>query len=101
MYVLFEDSGNFKAEKIFSDSDTTMQVDSASGKRSKIKKNSVLFTFEQTAPAELLEKAAAQIVETDYAKRFSDSGKPVSLLPVVFDYQDERAVIEWKELSTQ
>lgn len=59
MYVLFEDSGNFKAEKIFSDSDTTMQVESASGKRSKIKKNSVLFTFEQPAPAELLEKAQA------------------------------------------
>lgn len=59
MYVLFEDSGNFKAEKIFSDSDTTMQVESASGKRSKIKKNSVLFTFEQPGPAELLEKAQA------------------------------------------
>lgn len=57
MYVLYEDSGNFKAEKIFSESDSTMQVESASGKRSKIKKNIVLFSFEQPTPAEMLQQA--------------------------------------------
>ena len=46
MYVLYEDSGNFKAEKIFSQSDSTMQVESESGKRSKIKNASVLFSFD-------------------------------------------------------
>ncbi|MCX5591087.1 ribonuclease catalytic domain-containing protein [Alcaligenes endophyticus] len=59
MYVLFEDSSNFKAEKVFSESDSTMQVESASGKRSKIKKNAVLFHFEQPDPVTLLEKARA------------------------------------------
>ena len=59
MYVLYEDSGNFKAEKIFSQSDSTMQVESESGKRSKIKNASVLFSFEQPAPAALLEQAQA------------------------------------------
>ncbi len=59
MHVLYEDSGNFKAEKIFSESDTTMQVESASGKRSKIKKANVLFSFEQPVPAALLEQAQA------------------------------------------
>jgi len=59
MYVLYEDSGNFKAEKIFSQSDSTMQVESESGKRSKIKNASVLFSFEQPAPAALLEQAHA------------------------------------------
>ena len=44
-----------------------------------------------------MEEARTQIRETDYAKRFLDTGKPVSLLPVVFDYEDERAVIEWEE----
>ncbi|MCK5155169.1 MAG: AAA family ATPase [Spirochaetales bacterium] len=44
-----------------------------------------------------MEEARTQIRETDYAKRFLDTGKPVSLLPVVFDYKDERAVIEWEE----
>lgn len=59
MYVLFEDSGKFKAEKIFSESDSTMQVESATGKRSKIKKNLVFFQFEQPEPAVLLEQAEA------------------------------------------
>lgn len=59
MHVLYEDSGNFKAEKIFSESDSTLQVESASGKRSKIKKANVLFSFEQPEPAALLEQAQA------------------------------------------
>ncbi len=68
MYVLYEDSGNFKAEKIFSQSDSTMQVESESGKRSKIKNTSVLFSFEQPAPAVMLEQARdlAQTLEIDF-----------------------------------
>lgn len=68
MYVLYEDSGNFKAEKIFSQSDSTMQVESESGKRSKIKNASVLFSFEQPAPAAMLEQARelAQTLEIDF-----------------------------------
>ncbi|MCK5201296.1 MAG: PD-(D/E)XK nuclease domain-containing protein, partial [Spirochaetales bacterium] len=46
-----------------------------------------------------MEEAGNQIKETDYAKRFLDYGKPVSLLPVVFEYRDERAVIKWEELE--
>ena len=59
MYVLYEDSGNFKAEKIFSQSDSTMQVESESGKRSKIKNASTLFSFDQPGPVELLGQARA------------------------------------------
>ncbi len=68
MYVLYEDSGNFKAEKIFSQSDSTMQVESESGKRSKIKISSVLFSFDQPAPAVMLEQARslAQTLEIDF-----------------------------------
>lgn len=68
MYVLYEDSGNFKAEKVFSESDSTLQVESASGKRSKIKKATILFHFEQPAPAELLEQAQtlADTLEIDF-----------------------------------
>lgn len=65
MYVLYEDSGNFKAEKIFSQSDSTMQVESESGKRSKIKNASVLFSFEQPAPAVLLQEADAMAKTLD------------------------------------
>lgn len=68
MYVLYEDSGNFKAEKIFSQSDSSMQVESESGKRSKIKTASVLFSFEQPAPVAMLEQAhaLAETLEIDF-----------------------------------
>ncbi|NLY27837.1 MAG: RNB domain-containing ribonuclease [Alcaligenaceae bacterium] len=68
MYVLYEDSGSFKAEKIFSESDSTLQVEAESGKRSKIKKANVLFNFEQPAPAELLQQAhsLADTLEIDF-----------------------------------
>lgn len=68
MYVLYEDSGNFKAEKIFSQSDSTLQVESATGKRSKIKKANVLFSFEQPQPAAMLEQAGqlADTLEIDF-----------------------------------
>lgn len=68
MYVLYEDSGNFKAEKIFSESDSTLQVEAATGKRSKIKKANVLFSFERPEPAALLERAAemAATLEIDF-----------------------------------
>ena len=65
MYVLFEDSGKFKAEKIFSDADTTMQVESATGKRSKIRKNAVFFEFAAPEPATLLEQAEALAASFD------------------------------------
>src|SRR3546814_8141084 len=57
MYVLYEDNGSFKADRIFSRSESTLQVEAESGKRSKIKNSSVLFSFEQPAPAALLEQA--------------------------------------------
>ncbi|WP_417252138.1 ribonuclease catalytic domain-containing protein [Castellaniella sp.] len=59
MHVLYEDAGKLKAETIFSEADTSLQVESASGKRSKIKRNNVLFTFEQPTPERLLPEAEA------------------------------------------
>ncbi|MEA1912099.1 MAG: PD-(D/E)XK nuclease domain-containing protein, partial [Spirochaetota bacterium] len=61
-----------------------------------------LFEFKFTDKndgAAKMEKAKKQIIETDYARRFLDCGKPVSLLPVVFDYIDDRAVIKWEEIG--
>lgn len=67
MYVLYEDSAQFKAEKIFSESDSTLQVESESGKRSKIKKNTVIFQFDAPAPAQMLEQAQALAQTLDVA----------------------------------
>lgn len=68
MHVLYEDSGKLKAETIFSEGDASLQVESASGKRSKIKRNTVLFNFEQPAPGDLLPEAQAlaQTLDIDF-----------------------------------
>uniref|UniRef100_UPI00333F66CD ribonuclease catalytic domain-containing protein n=1 Tax=Castellaniella defragrans TaxID=75697 RepID=UPI00333F66CD len=68
MHVLYEDSGKLKAETIFSEADASLQVESASGKRSKIKRNTVLFEFEQPAPDALLDQAQAlaQTLDIDF-----------------------------------
>ena len=65
MYVLYEESGNFKAEKIFSQGESSLQVESESGKRSKIKSAAVLFQFEQPAPAQLLSAAREQAAQIE------------------------------------
>jgi len=60
MYVFYEDDGSFKAANILSETDATLQVESESGKRSKIKRNSTLFTFAAPEPAGLLAQAATE-----------------------------------------
>jgi len=65
MYVLFDDSGKFKAEKVFSRAERSMQVEAASGKRSKIRTDRVVMEFEQPEPQALLEQAQALASEID------------------------------------
>src|SRR5690554_4178327 len=65
MHVLYEESGVFKAARIFSRSDSTMQVESESGKRSKIKNAIVLFEFDAPEPVELLRQGQAQASEIE------------------------------------
>ena len=65
MHVLYEESGTFKAAKVFSRSDSTMQVESETGKRSKIKNAFVLFEFDSPEPAQLLKQAQEQSAELE------------------------------------
>jgi exoribonuclease-2 len=65
MYVLYEDTGKLKAETLFSESDSSLQVESASGKRSKIKRNTVLFTFEEPDAETLLPSAEVLAADLD------------------------------------
>ncbi|HOY70957.1 MAG TPA: RNB domain-containing ribonuclease [Methylotenera sp.] len=46
MNVFFEEDGSFKVASVMSETDSALQVESASGKRSKIKANTVLLRFE-------------------------------------------------------
>jgi exoribonuclease-2 len=65
MHVFYEDDGQFKAGHILSESDASLQVESESGKRSKIKRANAIFTFAAPDPAELLRQAEAAAADID------------------------------------
>ncbi|VCU69513.1 Exoribonuclease 2 [Pigmentiphaga humi] len=65
MHVLYEDDGGFKAATILSETDASLQVEAASGKRSKIKKSAVIVRFEQPSPETLLKEAEAGSQDLD------------------------------------
>ena len=57
MHVLFEEDGSFKTATVMTDNDTSLQVETVSGKRAKIKAANVLLRFQTPAPGELLGQA--------------------------------------------
>ena len=59
MYVLFEEDGGFKAATVLTDNDATLQVETTTGKRAKIKSANVLLRFKEPAPGALLPAAVA------------------------------------------
>ncbi len=65
MFVLYEDDGAFKASHIMSENDGTLQVESTSGKRSKIKRANCIFTFTEPAPEMLMQQAEIQAQDID------------------------------------
>ncbi|AUN93963.1 ribonuclease catalytic domain-containing protein [Pseudazoarcus pumilus] len=68
MFVLFEESGSFKTGSVLSDNDASLQVETSTGKRVKIKKAQVLLRFDAPAAGELLERAEpeAEALDTDF-----------------------------------
>lgn len=67
MNVFFEEDGGFKVARVMEDIGTSLQVEAASGKRSKIKANTVLLRFESPL-ADLLPQAEAlaATIEPDF-----------------------------------
>ena len=57
MNVFYEEDGGFKAGNVLSDQGASMQVESASGKRSKVKSGHVLFDFREPDAATLMRDA--------------------------------------------
>jgi exoribonuclease-2 len=57
MHVFFEDDGAFKAGTVLADNDTSLQVETASGKRLRIKSANVLLRFADPSPSALLADA--------------------------------------------
>lgn len=64
-HVLFEEDGAFKAGTVLSDAGTSLQVEHASGKRSKVKTGHVLLKFDSPEPSALLPGAQKIADELD------------------------------------
>jgi exoribonuclease-2 len=65
MNVLFEEDGAFKTGTIVADNDSSLQVDTASGKRVKLKAVNVLLRFAAPGAGELLAQAEAEAAAID------------------------------------
>ena len=65
MNLFFEESGDFKAGSVLSETGEAYQVEMQSGKRSKIKARDVLLQFSAPAPQELIVAAKAMCEEID------------------------------------
>lgn len=65
MNVLFEEDGAFKAGTVLADNNTSLQVELASGKRSKVKATNVLLRFTEPAAGELLDRAEREAADID------------------------------------
>ncbi len=65
MYALFEDGGKFHAGRVMSETDSSMQIELASGKRVKAKAASVLLRFASPDPDALLSAAGTIAGEID------------------------------------
>lgn len=68
MNVLFEEDGSFKTGTILADNDASLQIETATGKRVKLKAAHVLLRFNAPAVAELLPRAEteAAAMEADF-----------------------------------
>jgi len=65
MNILFEEDGAFKAGVVLADNTTSLQVETSTGKRVKVKAANVLLRFAQPLPAELLERAERESADME------------------------------------
>lgn len=65
MNILFEEDGAFKTGTILTDNDTSLQVETATGKRVKLKAANVLLRYASPAADELLERADSETAGMD------------------------------------
>lgn len=65
MNIFYEEDGGFKVGSIMTDNDTSLQIESIQGKRSKIKGANVLLRFEKPALGEFMAQAEQVSAEID------------------------------------
>jgi exoribonuclease-2 len=68
MNILYEEDGSFKVGSIMADNTTSLQIESLSGKRSKVKAANVMLRFTQPALNEFMAQAdsLAETIEVDF-----------------------------------
>jgi exoribonuclease-2 len=67
MNVFFEDDGGFKVGTVLADNNTSLQVETLHGKRTKVKAAAVLIRFERPAPPQFIAEANKISAEIDPA----------------------------------
>jgi exoribonuclease-2 len=75
MNLFFEESGDFKAGTVLSQTGEAYQVELATGKRSKIKAKDVLLQFTSPDPAALIEQARQTAAEVDLSFLWEVAGE--------------------------
>ena len=65
MHLIFEEDGHFKAGSILSETEATAQVETVTGKRSKIKAANILLRFAAPAPSEVMHQAETLTADLD------------------------------------
>ncbi|MGZ5217713.1 MAG: RNB domain-containing ribonuclease, partial [Caldimonas sp.] len=77
MYALFEDAGKFLAGRVMNETDSSLQIELASGKRVKVKAANVLLRFASPEPDALLPAATALAadIDLDLAWEFAPEGE--------------------------
>jgi exoribonuclease-2 len=77
MHLLFEEDGAFKTATILMDNDASLQVETASGKRAKIKSANVLLRYEEPGPGVLLDHAEtlAEGIEAEFLWECATDGE--------------------------
>ena len=87
MHVFFEDDGSFRAGTVLADNDTSLQIETASGKRMKIKAANVLLRFAEPSPAAIMTEAKrlARDVDPNFLWEVSD-GREFLFTELAADY---------------
>ncbi|HWK83141.1 MAG TPA: RNB domain-containing ribonuclease, partial [Caldimonas sp.] len=77
MYALFEDAGKFHAGRVMSETESSLQIELASGKRVKVKAANALLRFAGPEPEALLASAGtlAAGLDLDLAWEFAPEGE--------------------------
>ncbi|MBL8540220.1 MAG: RNB domain-containing ribonuclease [Betaproteobacteria bacterium] len=65
MHVFYEDEGSFRVGTILADNNTSLQVETASGKRAKVKAANVLFRFSEPGTHGFMDRAHELAAEMD------------------------------------